>query len=152
MMKSKFLQGEITRSGRKRNRTEIFTPYWLVRDMCSLLEKENPDVDVFAPERTFMEPSCGDGEFVLEIYRRKLERCRDRNDAAVALCSLVCIEMQEDNMRVCRERVRALFESYGYGDLDFDYVFQKNFIVGDALRLMAFVASDAFENARPECC
>ena len=39
-------------------------------------------------------------------------------------------------MEVCKERVRALFSEYGYGDLDFESVFKTNFIIDDALKVM----------------
>lgn len=133
--KSKFGQwGETTKAGRKRNTTEIFTPDWVVKMMCDCLLEENPDV--FSPEKTFLEPSCGDGQFVVEIYRRKLSRCHSRQDAETALASVWAIEMQQDNMNECKARVRALFAEYGYSDLDFESVFSTNFIVDDALKVM----------------
>ena len=54
---------------------EVFTPQHIVKDMCDMLEKENPGA--FDPERTFLEPSCGDGAFILEILRRKFSLCSD---------------------------------------------------------------------------
>ncbi len=134
--KSKFGKwGETTKTGRKRNTTEIFTPEWVVKMMCDNLQTEC-DGDAFAPEKTFLEPSCGDGQFVVEIYRRKLSRCHSRQDAETALASVWAIEMQQDNMNECKARVRALFAEYGYPDLDFDSVFATNFIVDDALKIM----------------
>lgn len=134
--KSKFGQwGETTKAGRKRNTTEIFTPDWVVKEMCDLLEQGNADIDAFSPEKTFLEPSCGDGQFVVEIYRRKLSRCKCREDAQTALASVWAIELQQDNMDECKARVRALFAEYGYPDLDFDSVFATNFIVDDAFKV-----------------
>lgn len=134
--KSKFGEwGETTKTGRKRNTTEIFTPDWIVREMCDALQSEC-DGDAFAPEKTFLEPSCGDGQFVVEIYRRKLSRCHSRRDAETALASVWAIEMQQDNMDECKERVRALFAEQGYPDLDFESVFATNFIIDDALKVM----------------
>lgn len=133
--KSKFGKwGETTKTGRMRNTTEIFTPDWVVKMMCDCLLEVNPDA--FAPEKTFLEPSCGDGQFVVEIYRRKLSRCHSRQDAETALASVWAIEMQQDNMNECKARVRALFAESGYPDLDFDSVFATNFIVDDALKVM----------------
>lgn len=125
-----------TKGERERDRTEIFTPDWVVKMMCDMLQEENAEIDVFAPEKTFLEPSCGDGNFVVEIYRRKLSRCKNRQDAQTALASVWAIERQEDNMNDCKARVRALFAEYGYPDLDFDSVFATNFIVDDALKVM----------------
>lgn len=130
--KSKFGKwGETTKTGRKRKTTEIFTPEWVVNEMCDCLLEENPDA--FAPEKTFLEPSCGDGQFVVEIYRRKMDNCKSRQDVETAFRSLWCIELQQDNMDECRRRVVELFTERGYGDLDFESVFKTNFLVGDSL-------------------
>jgi hypothetical protein len=136
MTKSKFVQGEITKTGRKRSTQEIWTPPEIVKEMLDLLQSENVKENVFRPDSTFLEPTCGDGNFVVEIYRRKLNNCTCRKDAETALASVWAIELQPDNMEVCKERVRALFAKYGYGDLDFESVFKTNFIVDDALKVM----------------
>lgn len=49
---------------------EVFTPIWVVNEMLDELEKES---DAFSDVgKTFLEPTCGTGNFVVEIYRRKL--------------------------------------------------------------------------------
>lgn len=116
---------------RVKKHAEVFTPSKIVKDMCDTL----PD-EVFNPEKSFLEPSCGTGNFVVEIYRRKLSRCKNRQDAQTALASVWAIELQQDNMNECKARVRALFAEYGYSDLDFESVFATNFIVDDALKVM----------------
>lgn len=116
---------------RVKKHAEVFTPSKIVKDMCDTL----PD-EVFNPEKRFLEPSCGTGNFVVEIYRRKLSRCKNRQDAQTALASVWAIELQQDNMNECKARVRALFAEYGYSDLDFESVFATNFIVDDALKVM----------------
>lgn len=131
MSKSKFVQGEKTKSGRDRSSQEIWTQPREVNAMCDMLPKE-----MFQPDKRFLEPSCGDGNFVVEIYRRKLKNCTCRKDAETALASVWAIELQQDNMEVCKERVRALFSEYGYADLDFEPVFKTNFIIDDALKVM----------------
>lgn len=113
---------------------EVFTPIWVVNEMLDDVEKENKDA--FNPEHTFLEPTCGTGNFVIEIYRRKLNKCRTKKDAETALKSLWCIELLKDNMEICRQRVKDLFAYYGYTDLSFDEVFNKQFILGDALKKM----------------
>lgn len=115
---------------------EVLTPIWLVNEMLDLLEQENPECFTNV-EKTFLEPTCGTGNFVVEIYRRKLNAAKnDRNLAEKALRSLTCIELLEDNMLECRQRVKALFAYYGWHDLPFDEVFEKQFIIGDALKIM----------------
>ena len=114
---------------------EVFTPIWVVNEMLDELEKES---DAFSDVgKTFLEPTCGTGNFVVEIYRRKLNRCKnDRAKAEIALRSLWCIELLEDNMMECRQRVKDIFAYYGWTDLPFDEVFEKQFLIGDSLKIM----------------
>lgn len=39
---------------RVRKHGEVFTPEHIVKQMCDMMEKNNPDA--FAPEKTFLEP------------------------------------------------------------------------------------------------
>ena len=50
---------------RVRKYGEVFTPQWCVDLMCDELEKQNPNA--WEPDRTFLEPSCGEGVFVCNV-------------------------------------------------------------------------------------
>ena len=114
---------------------EVYTPIWVVNEMLDELEKES---DAFNDvSKTFLEPSCGNGNFVVEIYRRKLNLAKnDREKAEKALRSLWCIELLPDNMAECRQRVKDIFAYYGWTDLPFEEVFEKQFLIGDSLKIM----------------
>lgn len=114
---------------------EVYTPIWVVNEMLDELEKES---DAFNDvSKTFLEPSCGNGNFVVEIYRRKLNLAKnDREKAEKALRSLWCIELLSDNMAECRQRVKDVFAYYGWTDLPFEEVFEKQFLIGDSLKIM----------------
>ena len=59
--------------------TQIMTPRWAVKEMLDMLgvEKESP----FTKDETFFfEPSCGDGEFLLEIVERGYSELRAHCD------------------------------------------------------------------------
>ena len=100
----------LTKKERIRKYGEVFTPDHVIREMCDMLEKENPGC--FEPERTFLEPTCGDGAFVAEILRRKFERCTCRTDYTVSLISVYAMEIQEDNVQKTIERVTTLCGEY----------------------------------------
>ena len=89
---------------------EVFTPGKTVRDMCDMLEAGDPAI--FEPGRTFLEPACGEGAFILEILRRKFERCRRPGDYRVALESVYGFEIQKDNVAVCIRNVIELCYHY----------------------------------------
>jgi hypothetical protein len=46
---------------------EVFTPSGLVKDMLDLVARECERID-----SRFLEPACGDGNFLAEVLRRKL--------------------------------------------------------------------------------
>lgn len=52
---------------RRQKYGEVFTPAWLVKDMCDMVQNEaEPGVDVYAIHTTFLEPACGNGNFLLK--------------------------------------------------------------------------------------
>ena len=83
---------------------EVFTPEWLVKDMCNMLQ-DNAEGEVFSPEKTFLEPSCGTGNFLVEILARKLERSKTDEDILTSLNSIYGVELLPDNVEVCRKRL-----------------------------------------------
>ena len=100
----------LTKKERIQKYGEVFTPDHVVRDMCDMLEKENQGC--YEPERTFLEPTCGDGAFVVEVLRRKFARCKCRTDYTVSLISLYAMEIQADNVQKTIDRVTALCRKY----------------------------------------
>ena len=84
---------------------EVFTPPALVNEILDSLPAH-----VWHPKKTFMEPSCGTGNFLVEIAKRKLKHGHDPHDVAQ---SLFGIDIMEDNVRECRERlVKLLGDQY----------------------------------------
>lgn len=126
-------------SGRDRTATEVFTPEWLVKDMCDMLERENPEEDVFSPWHTFLEPSCGDGNFVLEILRRKFQRCTCRQDYTTALESVYGLELQADNVSECIRRVTELARQYFKPTKDELQIINDHYIMCDSLKVMRMI-------------
>ena len=84
---------------------EVYTNEREVKAMCDLIPKDTWD----NIESTFLEPACGNGNFLVEIYARKLERCKDQKDGLKALASIVGIDIQQDNIDECRLRLRSMF-------------------------------------------
>lgn len=129
---------------------EVFTNEREVNAMLDLVKAETERLD-----SRFLEPACGDGNFLIEILRRKLAICENRvkakqytqlqyeHDAIVAVSSLYGIELLPDNAEACRARLMGyISEQYRnlYKDMCKDefltsaqYILGKNIIVGDAL-------------------
>jgi len=130
---------------------EVFTPPGLVNDMLDLVAHECERID-----SRFLEPACGDGNFLAEVLRRKL-RTADRNhprnrarwerDAILCLCSLYGIDLLPDNVAACRDRLlRIVDEAHTTRFKEAlpqpartaaAYILSTNVIQGDALSLKA---------------
>lgn len=117
---------------------EVFTPTWLVSDMCDLCEP-----DISNPEKTVLEPACGNGNFLVEILKRKLNNCHDDNDRLTAVKSLFGIDIQADNVQEGRKRLLKMLpvklRKQAYK------ILLKNIVQGDFLKpeTIWFLSEDA---------
>ncbi len=127
-------------SGRDRTATEVFTPEWLVKNMCDMLERENPEEDVFSPWHTFLEPTCGDGNFIVEILHRKFKRCKCRQDYTTALKSVYGLDIQPDNIIECIRRVTELCQRYFKPTIQELQIINDHYIMCDSLKVMRMMA------------
>lgn len=128
---------------------EVFTPPGLVNDMLDLVAHECERID-----SRFLEPACGDGNFLAEVLRRKLLTVDKRNarnrdkwerDAMLAVCSLYGIDLLPDNVAACRERLLKVVSDAHATRFDAQlpedaaraaaYILSKNIVQGDALTL-----------------
>jgi hypothetical protein len=81
---------------------EVFTPTELVQEMLNKLEEQDP-ILFSDPTKTFLDNSCGDGQFLSEIVIRKMERSGCTLEQA--LRTTYGVELMEDNVRECRKRL-----------------------------------------------
>lgn len=91
---------------------EVFTPDNIVNDMLDLLDEQWKDLS--SEEyitKTILEPACGDGQFLIRILYRKLERVKklhkeNRPLALVkAVSSIYGVDIQADNVERSKERM-----------------------------------------------
>ena len=95
---------------------EVFTPQWVVDKMVAIPGIKEKTEDVFA---TFLEPSAGEGAFLLAIEDIKLRFVTDNHSgeswntyALWALSSIYGIEFLEDNLAAARQNMLELFMDY----------------------------------------
>jgi len=90
---------QIERDGQRIQSTaEYFTPTELVQKMLDSLSEE-----LFSDStKTFIDPACGDGQFLGEVLIKKLE-----NGIAlpVALSTLYGVDIMRDNVDLCKNRL-----------------------------------------------
>lgn len=107
---------------------EVFTPTPLVQEVL-----DNLDPILFTdPNKTFIDPSCGDGQFLSELLIRKLEAvCVDgvvsEQQFEQALSTIYGIELMPDNVDLCRERLLC-------GQSQFQHIVDRNIVQHDSLK------------------
>lgn len=136
---------KMTKEERIRKYGEVFTPPWVVTNMCDMLERESPGA--FEPAKTFLEPTCGDGAFVVEVLRRKFERCKCRADYTKALKSVYGFEIQADNVATCIENVKKLCAEYFKPTKAEVEIINDHIIMCDALKVMRMMADEQLQQS-----
>lgn len=128
MRKLKNMQKLTKSKERVKKYGEVFTPEWVVKEMCDNLV-EHGDKDVFMPEKTFLEPTCGEGVFLIEILKRKLKNGADEKEA---LKSIYGVDILEDNVLKTRENLkRIVLEHF---EKQVDEILKTNIMQGDFLK------------------
>jgi hypothetical protein len=80
---------------------EVFTPPELVNKMLDQLP-----ADVWTdPTKTYCDPTCGTGNFLVEVYKRKLAA---GHDPVGALGQIYGVDIMPDNIEDCRTRLRDI--------------------------------------------
>jgi type I restriction-modification system DNA methylase subunit len=98
---------------------EVFTPTPLVQEILDDLEPE-----LFKdPTKTFIDPACGDGQFLGEVLIRKVE---NGIDFETALSTIYGVDLMTDNVDLCRERLLC-------GREDLRHIVEKNIVCADGL-------------------
>ena len=126
---------------------EVFTNEREVNAMLDLVKHETERID-----SRFLEPACGNGNFLAEVLRRKLNVVDQRYSksqieweryAVIAVSSIYGVDILEDNAQECRERLFKIFDER-YTTLFKDkckdecrrsikFLFGRNILWGDAL-------------------
>jgi type I restriction-modification system DNA methylase subunit len=99
---------------------EVFTP---TKEVIKILDQYS--FEHFAnSEQTFLDPSCGDGQFLGEVLIRKIE---NGIDFETALKTIYGVDLMEDNVKLCRERLLC-------GREDLRHIVEQNIVCADGLR------------------
>ena len=119
------------------------------------------------PDSRFLEPACGDGNFLSAILRRKLAELRRKykksprdyeKQAIVAIGSLYGVDIMNDNVYACRERLFSIWneeytdhckaEASDEARQAAKFIISRNIINGNALTLMC-VDTDGNDTTAP---
>ena len=102
---------------------EIFTPTVLVQECLDLLETIHSDCFTNST-KTFIDNSCGDGQFLGEVLIRKIENGIDFESA---LSTIYGVDLMPDNVKLCQDRLLC-------GREDLRHIVEQNIVCADALR------------------
>lgn len=129
---------------------EVFTSEREVKAMCDLVSHECDRID-----SRFLEPACGNGNFLAEILTRKLATVKRlykskpydyERYSVLAVSSIYGVDIMQDNTEECRKRLYCIWEKE-YKTVckkqcnddtrkSVKYILQKNILCGNALTLM----------------
>jgi SAM-dependent methyltransferase len=90
----KALAEDKLRNSRKKLTAEVFTPDDLVKEMLDKLPEK-----VWVEDETFLDPSCGNGNFLAHVLYRKLEK---GHNSVGALKSIFGLDIERGNIYECR--------------------------------------------------
>lgn len=128
---------------------EVFTAEREVSAMLDLVKQETERVD-----SRFLEPACGDGNFLTEILRRKLKAAKKspspsefEKHSLMAIASIYGVDLLTDNVRTCRARLYEIwnkeYKSVCNKEIsenlreNIEFILSRNIICGNALSLKA---------------
>ena len=117
------MEKQIKSKKRVKERGEVFTAEREVKAMCDLIPEDEIWSDI---TKTFLESSCGNGNFLIEIFARKLKYCKDEKDGLKALASIVGIDIMSDKFP----------DANSFCLLMADMILKNNIICGDSLKIM----------------
>jgi len=128
---------------------EVFTAEREVNAMLDLVKHETERID-----SRFLEPACGNGNFLAEILRRKLAVVKSRYGknaddyeryAVIAVTSIYGVDILQDNVDECRNRMFEIFDKEYKATCKKDandetreavrYILRHNILCGDALTM-----------------
>lgn len=105
---------------------EFFTPYSIVKRMCDKVSDE----DWADPKKTFLEPSCGNGQFVIYMIYNRLQHGVDWR---TALKTTYALDLMQDNVEEMKERLCCMLTQLceDFNEYEARTIMDKNFVCSD---------------------
>jgi type I restriction-modification system DNA methylase subunit len=121
---------EKTRAARRKSTAEVFTPAALVNEILDKLP-----LDSWEEGKTYCDPAAGNGAFLVEVYKRKVEAYG--HDPISALSTIYGVELMEDNTKEMKSRLFHMAVGYVGNNREemvkILLILQKNIVCHDAL-------------------
>jgi type I restriction-modification system DNA methylase subunit len=113
---------------------EVYTPRFIVEEMLDLNLELSYNINT-----TYLEPTCGNGNFLDEILRRKLSNCKDLEDIKTSFRNIYGADICPSNVEDTKQRLLLIVKEV-FNDLTDDFIDELkdilllNIIVQDSLK------------------
>ena len=115
-----YMSGIEREKSRVKSTGEVFTPTPLVQEILDQIPLEQFQ----DPTKTFLDPSCGDGQFLSEVLIKKME---NGSTFEQALSTIYGVDIMPDNVALCKDRLLC-------GQEHLRHIVDKNIVCADALQ------------------
>jgi hypothetical protein len=151
-------ENQIVSKQRTRDHGEVYTAEREVNAMLDLVLPETERID-----SRFLEPACGNGNFLAQVLKRKLAIVAGRyaksqteydRSAVLAVSSIYGIDILADNVENCCVRLASVFNDFYKATYKTDapaevmasvnFILSKNIVLGDALTMRRVDNPDDF--------
>lgn len=141
---------QIKSKERVRDLAEVFTGEREVNAMLDLVKNQSEKID-----STFLEPACGNGNFLIAILKRKLDTVQKKYKkqeevefyTIIAVASIYGIDISEENVAEARQRMLNEVKNFYYNIFNtkkvnksfwdsINWILEKNIILGDTINKM----------------
>lgn len=117
---------ESIREKRRKKTAEVFTPPDLIVEILERIPEDSWEED-----KTFCDPSAGNGNFLVAVYMYKVEICN--HDPTKALKTIYGVELQEDNVEEMKHKLFKISRKYGVAKEEARRTIDENIVCADAL-------------------
>lgn len=140
---------QIKSKSRVKEHGEVYTNPREVNAMLDLVKNDSYNID-----STFLEPACGNGNFLIEILTRKLQTVKEMYksrdlyeiNSIKAIMSIYGVDILEDNIQECIDRLYSYWESEYKNKMKrsqnpkakdvVKYVLSRNILCGNTLTML----------------
>lgn len=138
---------QIKSKERVRDLAEVFTGEREVNAMLDLVRNQSEKID-----STFLEPACGNGNFLIAILKRKLNAVQKKYKkqeevefyTIIAIASIYGIDISEENVVEAKQRMLNEVKNFYYNIFNtkkvnkifwdsINWILEKNIILGDSI-------------------
>jgi transcription-repair coupling factor (superfamily II helicase) len=158
---------QIKSKERVRDLAEVFTNEREINSMLDLIEEDKKGF-TYRIATTFLEPSCGTGNFLIKILERKLEKIKTLKPFSkrniekyliLAISTMYGVDISKENVVETRARLRNHLKEFYDMNLNaqiptegfyesIEYVLKKNIILGDMLEGRELIFFSEFKQVK----